>query len=375
MPTPVPLQPQESSLDRLVVGAPVSARHGARWASQIAYLLGRHGHRVCSHTVQALSARTSSSKRVQVQYLRSKLAQVALVAIELRDDATTVIVGSAPIPSGHDVRVTVTAPSGASWIERGTAEEPLDGSADISLPSPFLAGRKWLYGLLDVSGVSSTTVSTMTIDIAGSGGDTHLGLGTVQLVELPLASIKPESGESGLLISWPDPRNYLEEGASAAGPRGLSSLVDLEQQVVARQRWWWQILGYEDSAPTTGGDTWYRTGAAGAINWRGGLAAAYSPKWRTRVRQLHSGTFDVVARVRYYAASGGTISVKVTPVGGLTTTIAVTCSASAAWTTSSAIATLSLSTEQRVDIQVEGTGSGGDTIYLSNVTLYSAETP
>lgn len=375
MSTPVPLQPQESSLDRLVVGAPVSARHGARWASQVAYLFGRHGHRVCSHTVQALTSRTSSSKRVQVQYLRSKLTQVALVAIELRDDGVTVIFGSAPIPSGHDVRVTVTAPSGATWIERGTAEEPLDGSADISLPSTFLSGRKWLYGLLDVSGVSSTSVSTMTIDIAGSGGDTHLGLGTVELVELPLASIKPESSESGLLISWPDPRNYLEQGSTAAGPRGLSSLVDLEQQVVARQRWWWQILGYEDSAPTTGGDAWYRTGATGALDWRGGLGAAYSPKWRTRVRQLHVGSSDVVARLRYYAASGGNIYVKVTPVGGATTTITVPCPASAAWTTSSLITTLSLSTEQRVDVQIEGEGTSGSTIYLSNVTLYSAETP
>lgn len=374
MPTPVPLQPQESSLDRLVVGAPVSARHGARWASQVAYLFGRHGHRVCSHTVQALTSRTSSSKRVQVQYLRSKLTQVALVAIELRDDGTTVVVGSAPIPSGHDVRVTVTAPSGATWIERGTAEEPLDGSADISLPSTFLSGRKWLYGLLDVSSVLSTSVSTMTIDIAGSGGDTHLGLGTVELVELPLASIKPESSESGLLLSWCDPRNWLEEGPAASGPRGLSALVDLEQQATIRQRWWWQILGYEDSAPSTGGDTWYRTSAVmGALNWRGSLGTAHSPKFRTRLRQIHSGTCDVTGRVRVYTAGGGTIRFVITPVGGVATNFDVVCPASAAWASVAAGTTLSVSGSQLVDIEIQALATSG-TIYLSNATLQSAET-
>lgn len=369
MPTPVPLQPQESSLDRLIVGAPVSARHGARWASQIAYLLGRHTHRVCSHTVQELSARTASSKRVTAHYLRSKSAQVALVAVELRSDSITVVSPNV-VAAGLQVYVTVTAPSGATWIDRGA----LDGATAVTLPSTFLAGRKWLVGLMDVSSVSQTSVSTLVVDIVGVGGDTHLGLGTVHVVEMPLASIKPESGESGLLLSWCDPRNWLEQGPAAAGPRGLSALVDLEQQATIRQRWWWQILGYEDSSPSTGGDTWYRTSAVmGALNWRGSMGTAYSPKFRTRLRQIHSGTCDVTGRVRVYTAGGGTIRFVFTPVGGAATNFDVACPASAAWATVSAGTTLSVSGSQLVDVEIQALATSG-TIYLSNATLHSAET-
>lgn len=368
MPTPVPLQPQESSLDRLIVGAPVSARHGARWASQIAHLLGRQTHRVCSHTVQALSARTASTKRVTAHYLRSKTAVVALVAVELRDDTTTLV--SPVVAAGYQVNVTVTAPSGATWIDRGA----LDGATNITLPSVFLAGRKWLVGLMDVSTVEQTSVSTLVVDIVGVGGNTHLGFATVHVVEMPLASIRPEDGESGLLLSWCDPRNWLEEGAAAAGPRGLSSLVVLEQQATIRQRWWWQILGYEDSAPSTGGDTWFRTSAVmGALDWRGSMGTAFSPKFRTRLRQVHSGTFDVTGRVRVYTSGGGTIRFVITPVGGAATNFDVVCPASATWATVAAGATLSVSGSQLVDVEIQALATSG-TIYLSNATLHSAET-
>lgn len=374
MPTPVSLQPQESALRNLITGSPVSARHGARWASQIAYLLGRHGHRVCSHVVQPLVSRTSNSKRVQVHYLRSKSAQLALVAIELREDRVTSGGGAPSFPYGYAVNVTVTAPSGATWVDRGGPGELLDGTADITLANPALSGRRWLYGILDVSACSQTSVGTMTVDMVGAGVSTHLGFGTVSLVELPLATTRPESGESGLLLSWCDPRNWLEQGAVAAGPRGLSSLVDLEQQAAIRRRWWWQILGYEDSTPSTLLDSWYRTGAMSTLDWRGSLGTAYSPKWRTRVRQTHSGAMAVVVRARAYAASGGIVRVKMTPVGGSTSSYDVTFAASAAWAASSGSGSIvTTGTGQMVDIELEAEGTSGDTIYVSNVTLYQSE--
>lgn len=374
MPTPVPLIPQESSLSRFVVGSPVAARHGARWASQIAYLLGRAGaHRVASHTVQALSARSSATKTTRLYYLRSKVAAVAVVAIELREDNIVTLGGSVAIARGDRVSVTVTLPSGATWISKGPPEAQLDGTSLITLPSPFLAGRKFLYGLIDVSGVSSAVVSTMTIAIAPDAGATHLGLGTVSVHEVPLSSLKAESVDPGLLVSWPDPRNWLEEG-DADGPRGLSSIVDLEQQIATTQRWWWQICGYEDAAPTTSGDTWFHTGAAGAVNWRGSLGAAYTPKFRTRTRAIYSGSMAVGARVRYLAASGGSVQVKVTPVGGSTSTITVTCAASGAWANGVVAGSIpTTGTSQLVDVEIEATGTSGSTIYLSNVCLYSNE--
>lgn len=374
MPTPVPLIPQESSLSRFVIGSPVAARHGARWASQIAYLLGRAGvHRVASHSVQALASRSSATKTTRLYYLRSKVAVVALLAVELREDDIISPGGSVPIARGDRVSVTVTLPSGASWISKGPPEAQLDGSSLIPLANPFLAGRKILYGLIDVSGVSSSVVSTMTVAIAPDVGDTHLGFGTVSLHEIPLSSLKAESIDPGLLVSWPDPRNWLEEG-DADGPRGLSSIVNLEQQIATTQRWWWQVFGYEDSAPTTSGDTWFHTGAAGAVNWRGSLGASYSPKFRARIRAIYSGSHVIGARVRYLAASGGSVQIKVTPVGGSTSTITVTCAASGTWANGAVAGSIpTTGTDQLCDVEIEATGTAGSTIYLSNVCLYSNE--
>jgi hypothetical protein len=375
MPTPVPLAPQESALSRLVVGEPVSARHGARWAAQIAHLLGRQVHRACSCSLPAVvsGTGTSGTKTAHVHYLRSAAAQVALVAIELRDDTKSS--GLLVTALGYQVNVTVTAPSGATWIDRGSPGELLDGTSDITLPNPFLVGRKWLYGLMDVSGVSTSSVATMTVDIVGVGGDLHFGLGTIHLVELPLGSIRPEDGERGLLISWPDPRNAVDEGAAAIGPTGLSALVDQEQIAATLQRWWWQLVGYEDSSPTTSDDTWYRTGSMGAINWRGTLGATYSPVFRARVRQIHSGASVVTAYVRYLAASGGKVRVIATPVGGSASNIDVTCTTSASWAIASTTATIATTgTSQMVDLEIQAEGDGGSTIYVSNVTLYTSET-
>ena len=370
MPTPAPLQPQESELSRYVVGEPVSARHGARWASQVAHLLGRHGHRVCSHNVQPLAARTASIKTVQVQYLRSQIAKVALVAVELRDDYA--ITGATRlIPQGYRVTVTATAPSGATWIDR----DQLDGVAQIMLPNPGLAGRKWLYGLLDVSGCSSTSISTLKIDIQGVSTETHLGLGCVQLLELPLASVRPEDGENGLLISWCDPRNWLEQGPAATGPRGFSALVDIEQKCATRLRWWWQLLGYEDASVSTSGDSWFVTGSMAALNWRGSVTTTFSPLFRTRVRRIHDGSAIVDFRVRYLAASGGKVRFVVTPVGGSATNFDVTCSSSASWTTAALTAQSipTTGTDQMVEIELKAEGTAGSTIYVSNATIHSAE--
>ena len=77
MPTPAPLVPQESSLDRLMVRRPVSSRHGARWASQLAHLLGRQTHRVCSCAMQVLVARTAAALPVKIAYCRSPAAKLA----------------------------------------------------------------------------------------------------------------------------------------------------------------------------------------------------------------------------------------------------------------------------------------------------------
>lgn len=377
MPTPAPSAPQESALSRLLVRQPVSSRHGGRWASQLAHLLGRQTHRVCSHTVQALSGRTASAKTANVAYTRSPDAQLALIAIELRYDGLQSSGGLTLIDYGYQVNVTVTAPTGATWLDQGAPDALLDGSVDISLPSVLVAGRRWLTGVLDVSGCSTSSFLDLAVEIVGVGADTHLGLATVHLIELPLGSLQPENSDAGLLLSWPDPRNWLEEGPASDGPRGLNALVQLEQLACERLRHWWQIVGYEDAAPTTGGDTWFTSSAAlAAPNWRGAIGTTANPTWRTRARAIYgtSAGQAVTVRVRYLAASGGTLRLTMTPRGGAATTIDVTCAASAAWTTATGTVALPASgTDQEVDLVVTAKATAGD-FFFSQVAVRQTET-
>ena len=368
MPTPAPLQPQESSLDRLMVRRPVSSRHGARWASQLAHLLGRQTHRVCSCHMQVLNARTSAALPVKIAYCRSPDAKLAIVAIELRVDRTQ----TSPVifPDGYLVTVNVVAPTGATWVDRGPPEALLDGSVSIPLPSAQLSGRKWLTGILDVSACSTTTVSDLSITMTGVGTDTHEGLGTVTLVEVPRGAIAPETGDAGVQLQWCDPRNWLEEGPALSGPRGMSALLDLERLASEELRWWWQLVGYEESTPNT--LTWAQTSTTmAALNWRHGLDSLASPKWRVRSRALYgtSAGMHVEIRVRYYAASGGTVRVIVTPVGGVATNLDIVCAASAAWTTATLTATIpSTGTDQRCDIEIQAKTTSG-ALYLSQVAI------
>lgn len=372
MPTPAPLLPQESSLDRMLVRRPVSSRHGGRWAAQLAHLLGRQTHRVCSCALQQLSTRTAAARTAKVAYCRSPDAKLALVAIELRYDRLQ----TSPVifPDGYLVTVDVTAPTGSTWIDRGPPEALLDGTSEIQLPPQTLSGRKWLTGILDVSACSATVVSDMVVTITGVGTDTHEGLGTVTLVEMPRGSIAPESGDSGLQLQWCDPRNWLEEGPALTGPRGMSAALDLERLASEQLRWWWQLVGYEQATPGT--DTWARAGTTFAgLDWRQGLGTLASPKWRVRARALYgtAAGMTVEIRVRYYAASGGTVRVIATPVGGVATNLDVVCAASGAWTTATLAAVIPASgTAQEVDLEIEAKATSG-TLYLSQVVIRQTE--
>jgi len=372
MPTPAPLLPQESSLDRLLVRRPVSSRHGARWVSQIAHLLGRQTHRVCSCAMQVLTTRTANARPAKVAYCRSPSAKLAIVAIELRYDRLQT--SPTIFPDGYLVTVNVTAPTGATWVDRGPPEALLDGSVSIGLPSPLLSGRRWLTGILDVSACSTTVVSDMTVTITGVGGNTHEGIGTITLVEVPRGAIAPESGETGLQLQWCDPRNWLEEGPAVTGPRGMSALLDIERLASEELRWWWQLVGYEEATPGT--DTWARASTAmGALDWRQGLGTLASPVWQVRARSLYgtSAGMAVEIRVRYHATGGGTVRVIATPVGGVASNLDVICPAGAGWQVATLAAVIpATGTGQRVELQVEAKATSG-TLYLSQVCIRQTE--
>ncbi len=372
MPTPAPLLPQESSLDRMLVRRPVSSRHGARWVSQIAHLLGRQTHRVCSCALQVLSTRTAAARPAKVAYCRSPSAKLAIVAIELRYDL--IITSPTIFAAGYLVTVNVTAPTGAVWVDRGPPEALLDGSVSIGLPSPLLSGRRWLTGLLDVSACSTTTVSDMTVEITGVGGNTHEGIGTITLVEVPRGALAPESGETGLQLQWCDPRNWLEQGPAVTGPRGMNALLDIERLASEELRWWWQLVGYEEATPGT--DTWARASSTmGAIDWRQGLGTLASPMWQVRARSLYgtAAGMAVEIRVRYHATGGGTVRVIATPVGGVASNLDVICPAGAGWQVATLAAVIpATGTGQRVELQIEAKATSG-TLYLSQVCIRQTE--
>jgi hypothetical protein len=327
---------------------------------------------VCSCALQVLSVRTAAARPAKVAYCRSPSAKLAIVAIELRYDRLQT--SPTVFPSGYLVTVNVTAPTGAVWVDRGPPEALLDGTVSIGLPSPTLSGRRWLTGILDVSACSTTTVSDMTVEIAGVGTDTHEGLGTITLVEVPRGALAPESGETGLQLQWCDPRNWLEEGPAVTGPRGMSALLDIERLASEQLRWWWQLVGYEEATPNQ--DTWARASTSmGAINWRQGLDTLASPIFQVRARSLYgtAAGMAVEIRVRYHSTGGGTVRVIATPVGGSASNHDVICPAGAGWQVATLAAVIpATGTDQRVEIEIQAKATS-NTLYLSQVAIRQTE--
>ena len=373
MATPAQLTSQQSTLDSYKVRDPVSATHGARWISQLTHLLARQVHRVCSCRTQQLSARTANAKSLKIAYRKSRGAKLVIVRVEMYHD-NTVIFSGLDIAEGNRATLLLTLPSGASLVARD--DEVFDGAHNLTLPSFYTTNRIAYETLLDVTGCSTTTTSDMTVTIAGVGAETHIGISTVTVYEVPLGALLPESGDYGLAYAWADPRNFLETG-DLDGPRGFYSLLRLEQSAAIEQRWMWQIFGYEDSAPSPTGDTWLRTGTTmGAIDWRGRVSTA-TQRFRARSRALYGTSAGMVCtlRARYYSANGGKLRLVVTPIGGAPTNIDLTLPISAAWTTATVSITLPASgTDQEFTIepQLQDNDAAGVT-YLSQISIIQEE--
>lgn len=374
MATPGQLIPQQSTLDSYKVRDPVSATHGARWISQLTHIFARHVHRVASCRTQQLSARTASAKLVKVAYRRSRSAKLAIVRVEMFYDATITISGL-DLALGHRATLLLGLPSGATLVARD--DELLDGAHNLSLPSPVTTNRLAYETLVNVTGCSTTTTSDFTVTITGVGAETHLGISTVSVYELPLGALLPESGDYGLAYAWADPRNFLETG-DADGPRGFNSLVRLEQSAAIEQRWMWQIFGYEDSAPSPTGDTWVRTGTTmGVPDWRGRLGAA-AVRFQARSRALYGTSAGMVCtlRARYYSANGGKLRLVVTPIGGVATNHDLTLPVSAAWAVASVSITLPATgtvQEFTIEPQMQDNNVAGDT-YISQISIIQEDT-
>jgi hypothetical protein len=367
MSTPVPRIPQSNALAELITGAPVSARHGQRWVSQIAYLFGRCGHRTVSCAPHRI-APTSGSAQVSLLYLRSRSAQAALLRVDLTEQQ---IVGFAAF--GDRVTVEATLPPGAAWIDDGG----LDGSVVHQLAHPQTSERRSLYALIDVRSCSLTTPGVLVVKIQGVSGGVHRGIAHVHLVELPLDTLRPQDGEEGVYLAWPDPRNAIERGAGSppVGPTGVAALLELERRTPA-MRWCWQIAGYQDATPTLAGDTWYSTAASFApLNWRGGIGTSYSPRWRSRIRRVHGDTVSLRWGVRYLSVLGGKLRVTITPDSSAPQTVELDCTPSAVWATETNTDQIIVPAASggNVTIEIDAQHTATDSLYLGALALWTEE--
>ncbi len=379
MPAPVPAAPTPSELRSQLVAAPVSATSCGRvWASQLAFLLGRALPAVASLRLHAITPRTTATVSVPLQWRPSPGCRLALVTVDLNTSDIANLIGRS-VAVGRNSLVSLTVPAGAGVIASSLlgASGPLDGSTPLQQQDPWRVARQQYAALvhLGAAGSVSDIIHDLTVTLAASGTHDHAGVAQVSLVELPLGTLQPETGEVGLLTPAIDPRNDLHDGDSSIGT-GWPEILEAEQDASTRQREHFQIATYEDTTRC-----WTRASAVmGAITFAGS-AGASDPWFRVRVRATHGTSAGTPAtftlRVRYASTATGTLRVTRRVVGsGSTSTVDTTlASTGGAWgATTNTITIRADGTDQEIDLQFQASVSAG-TLYVSSIALVQTEAP
>lgn len=372
MPTLVPAQPVPSQLATQLVAAPVSATaFGRVLASQLAFLLGRALPLVASIRCHSVT-RTSGALSVPLQWRPSPGCRLGLLVVDLNlGDTQNVLDRSFDAPS--NATVTVTVPSGATVIaEPLGAAQRLDGS--LAQQSRYLAARATYSALISLgdAGDVSDTIHDITVTIDDVGTEEHSGFALVELIELPLATLTPETGEVGVLLPAIDPRNDLHDGNSGIGT-GLPEFLTAEQDAATRVREHFQVATYENTA-----HAWSRSSATvGALTW--GPLGSVDPWFRVRVRAVYgtSAHATYALRIRYNATEDGTFRVRAKPVGiGATATLDDTFTSTAGtWNTYDMSVSLRADgTDQEIDLQFHCATLDASAVYFSSIALVQTET-
>lgn len=367
MPTPVPARAVSSELAAHLVRAPVGTSVGGIWASQLAFLLGRALEQAAMVTT-ALCSSTASARTVRLQWRPSLGCRLALLRVDVGPDAETALTGGVYTPNGNRIVLSLTLPTGA------TREGPdFDGSTVLYQRATNLAARQRYECLIDLGtvGTVSDAIHAIGVTITGSGGDTHQGFEALSLVELPVASLRPESSEEGIAGNWPSPRNELHDGDGGQG-QGFPTILLAEQSARTSVRLHWQVGTYEDT-----GEAWFTTSAThAALDWKGGLGTTYDPVWRVRAKSTYGTSAGCVCTmsVHYQSTDAGELRIAHTPVGGsLTRTTLTLPSTAGAWGSTSVAVTLpATGTSQEVDLSFDAKIASG-TLYLSSIALIGNE--
>ena len=368
MPSPVPLYGPTGELSRLVVGRPVSQSHGQRWALAIANLAGRLVQPVASFLPHDLAAGTTP-RDIPVQYHRSIGARCVLIRIGLGADRTTTFNGIT-LPDGDRSLITITAATGAVVAHAGG----LDGSTELVAQSPQVAGRAARHAVYDVSGCSTSAVLDWVINVNEAAGAQHQGLRQIHLVEVPLDRLEPGATEPGIDYSWPDPRNFLEDGADATS-KGFARWAAEEKRCALNIRQHWQIGTYRDTAIA-----WKATTTTlAALDWVGTVGTTDDPIFYARARRLYAAATGNRRRFRvhYLAVDGGQVRMTATAPGGSTVNTDLTLPASAVWTTAEITASNAWptdGTDQEVALTFSAkTGNVANAVYLASLAAIEDE--
>lgn len=369
MPSPVPLFGPTGELSRLIVARPVSQTHGQRWALALANLAGRLVQPIGSFAPHDLAAGTTAYD-IPVQYHRSIGARCVLIRVCFGADRIVSALG-VELPSGDRSIVTITAPAGAGAVHGGG----LDGATEIPAQSAQLAARADRTAIYDVSGVSTSAPLDWVLNINEGTGSQHQGLRQIHVIEVPLDRLEPSATEPGLEYSWPDPRNFLEDGSSSTA-RGFARWAAEEKRAALEIRQHWQIGTYRDT-----GVSWKATGTAlGAIDWVGTCGTTDDPIFYARARRLYAAATGNRRRFRvhYLAVDGGQVRMTATAPGGSTVNTDLTLPASAVWATAEITASNAWPTDgtgQEVALTFSAkTNNAANPTYLASLAAIENET-
>lgn len=369
MATSVPTAPVSSELAAHLVRDPVSAsNNGAMFSAQLAFLLGRALEQVACVTTSLLSGYTASARIVYLQYRPSPGCRLARLRVDVGPDPATLVTGANYSTDGKLVTLALTLPAGASCTDVA-----FNGTKTLSQRAKNAAARQSYYATIDLGAVGSVgdAIQDIGVTITGVGAHTHIGFDMLSLFEMPLATLRPETSESGMAQPWFDPRNDLHDGDGGLG-QGFPTIITNEQNAATKVRMHWQVATYEDT-----GEAWFTASAVhAALNWRGGLTTTYDPVWRLRAKNTYGTSAGCVCtlRVRYRSTDAGELRIAHTPVGGaLTRTVLTLPTTAGAWSTASVSVTLpATGTLQEVDIAFDAKITSG-TLYLSSIALVGTE--
>lgn len=369
MPSAIPTQPQPQELAAQLVANPISATSFAQIAaSQANFVLGRALPSIASVAPHEVAA-TGTALTVPLQWWPSPGCRLALVTID-HHGSLYVNAMSRVFTARRLATVTVTVPSGAGNVVGTTL---FDGSEPLLQRDPLTAARTTYTGFVHLGDWGDVTdaAQDLAVTVDDVGGGLHQGLAAVTLTEIPIATLRPESGEFGVLLPSLDPRNDLHDGDSSIGS-GVPDLLTAEQDTL-RTRWHWQVATYEHTSYA-----WTRSSATiGQLDWVGTVGTSVDPVFRIRVPAIYgtsaNATFKL--RIRYAATEDGVVRVVRDVVGAGTSNADDAFVASGgAWAVHEGSLALSASgTGQEMDLSFHFSTLDASPVYVSSIAIIQEE--